>query len=61
MASELEEVVTLIVMVSLAPEAGEVVEAVSVVREAANDEVVVEGHEINRLYRLTEPRPEASS
>jgi hypothetical protein len=48
-AIELEVEVTLIVIVSLAPEAGEVVEAVSDVREDSNEEAEVVGHEVNSL------------
>jgi hypothetical protein len=48
-AIELEVEVTLIVMVSLAPEEGDVVEAVSDVREDCNEEADVVGHDVNSL------------
>jgi hypothetical protein len=55
---------TIIVIVSLAPAAGV---AVAAVREVAEDcsvepvPVAEEGHAVSRLYRSTEPSPEAAS
>jgi hypothetical protein len=48
-ASEVESEATVMVMVSLAPEAGVLVEAESVVVEAVNEEAVVEGHAVSSL------------
>ena len=59
--TELEAAPTLMVMTSLAPDEGEVVAAESVVVEPSRVDVDVVAQAESRLYRSTEPRPEASS
>jgi hypothetical protein len=59
--SEVELEATVIVIASLAPDAGLLLAAVRVVVEAVNDEALVVGQAFNNLSRSTEPRPEASS
>jgi hypothetical protein len=59
--SVLEVEATVIVIASLAPDAGVLLAADRVVLEAVNEEVVVAGQAVSNLYRSTEPRPEASS
>jgi len=59
--TELEPEVTVIVIVSLAADVGKVVVAErETVERSSADEVVV-GHASNKLYKSTEPKPEASS
>jgi hypothetical protein len=52
---------TVMVMVPFAPEASELSAAVSVVVVAASEDALVAGHALIRLYKSTEPRPDASS
>jgi hypothetical protein len=55
---------TVIAIASLAPSAAVAVAGVSVVVEEASVEgevTLVEGQAVSRLYRSTEPRPDASS
>jgi hypothetical protein len=59
--SVLEIEATVIVIASLAPDAGVLLAADRVVLEAVNEEAVVAGQAVSNLYRSTEPRPEASS
>ena len=59
--TELDVGVTLMVMTSLAPDEGEVVAAESVVVEPSRVDVDIVAQAESRLYRSTEPRPEASS
>ena len=59
--SVLEVEATVIVIASLAPDAGVLLAADRVVLEAVNEEAVVAGQAVSNLYRSTEPRPEASS
>ena len=59
--SVLEVEATVIVIASLAPDAGLLLAADRVVVEAVNEEAVVAGQAVSNLYRSTEPRPEASS
>jgi len=58
---ELEPGATVMVMTSLASEAGALLAAESVVVEASKDVDDVVGQAVRRLYRSTEPRPLASS
>ena len=58
---ELEPDATVIVIVSLAPEAGVELAAANVVSDAASEEAVDVCQLVNRLYRSIEPKPEASS
>jgi hypothetical protein len=59
--SVLEVEATVIVIASLAPDAGVLLAVDRVVLEAVNEEAVVAGQAVSNLYRSTEPRPEASS
>ena len=59
--SVLEVEATVIVIASLAPDAGPLLAADRVVLEAVNEEAVVAGQAVSNLYRSTEPKPEASS
>ena len=58
---ELEPEATVMVIVSSAPAAGELVVADKVVVEASNDEAGIVGQAPSRLEKSSEPRPEASS
>ena len=59
--TELEAAPTLMVTTSLAPDEGVVVAAESVVVEPSRVDVDIVAQAESRLYRSTEPRPEASS
>ena len=59
--TELDSEPTVMLMTSLAPDAGMVVAAEIVITEDVGDVVVVLGHAFNKLSKLIEPSPVASS